>query len=312
MKIQIQGRIIKLIWLVMAITSLTSCTKTKKEYITVYQERCAIMGHVTNSTSGARVGGASVTISPTYRTATTDDAGFYLIENIDPGHYHITARKFACIGDSAEVSIEAGDVATKDFNLIAASVTFPMADSNWRCAQIDFGEIHYVQPEPGVYESVSDGLKIYGTPSGGGALIYPNQIYSINNAVLYVKWMANGGGGYMRVGPEIYSDNWSFTHPNLTNLSTYHSYMGSYVITEGTWYYTRFVINSSTSTCITATGNYDIAGGIVVQSATEALDREYSYFYFSIWDCTERTAAYGILGEAYVQPNVDSLTTISQ
>ena len=53
------------------------------------------------------------------------------------------------------------------------STTLPLSNMNWVCAYIHPDGIAYVDPAPGVFEVVAEGLKIYGTGYRGGALIHP-------------------------------------------------------------------------------------------------------------------------------------------
>jgi hypothetical protein len=57
----------------------------------------------------------------------------------------------------------------------------------------------------------------------------------------------------------------------------------------------------TTYTATTATGNYDNAGGTVVQTKTATLDHDYRCLGFGLWDCYARTAAYTILAEVRIE-----------
>jgi hypothetical protein len=182
--------------------------------------------------------------------------------------------------------------------------TLPLSNMNWVCSYIHSDGFGYVNPAPGVFESVTEGLKIYGTGYRGGALIHPVPLaqYPIANKTLYFKWKANGGGDFMGIFPMVFTDSNSWITPYyMTNLTTDHIYLDSYLITEDMWYYTRIIMGSTTYIATTATGNYDNSGGTVVQTKTANLDHDYMCIYFSIVDCYASTAAYAVLGEVRIE-----------
>jgi hypothetical protein len=182
--------------------------------------------------------------------------------------------------------------------------TLPLSNMNWACYTLNSNGYTYVNPAPTLFEADSEGLKIYGTSYRAGTYIHPTPFsqYPVVNKTLYFKWKANGGGGFMGVWPLIYTDSVLFTTPYYPqNLTTHHSYLDSYVITEDLWYYTRWVIGSTTYTCTTASGNYDNAGGTIVQKKTAALDHDYRCLGFGIFDCYNSTAAYAIIGEVRIE-----------
>jgi hypothetical protein len=243
---------------------------------------------------------------------TSDVNGQYSLPNLPPGFYEIEASK---IGYTTQTELHkeviAGQTTIVDFSLYP-SMTLPLSNINWVCWSHVLQ--NYVYPAPGVFEPDSEGLKIYGTGFRNGAYLLPSPIsqYPIANKTFYFKWKANGGGNFMGVGPEIFTDSISRIFPYYpTNLTTHHSYWGSYVITQDMWYYTRFIIDSTTYTATTATGNYDNAGGTVVQTKTAPLDNDYRYFLFGIWDCYAGGAAYAILGDVHIESHLPQVGTIS-
>jgi len=118
--------------------------------------------------------------------------------------------------------------------------TLPLSNMNWICYSHAIS--NYINPSVSVFESVSEGLKIYGTGYRRGADEHPvplNQ-YPIGNKTMYFKWKAYGGGDFMGVGPRIFTDSISWSMPYYPhNLTTHHSYLNSYVITDNLWYYTK-------------------------------------------------------------------------
>ncbi|GEM_PF-1446802 len=188
------------------------------------------------------------------------------------------------------------------FQTVSRSTFLPLEFANWKCY---IGpRQQYVSPSLGVYEKVADGLKIYGSGYRGGALLHPTPLsqYPIANKTIYIKWKANGGGDFMGCGPTIFTDSVTWTFPYYpTNLTTHHSYLNSYVITNDLWYYTRIFLTTTSYTATTATGNYDNLGGAIVQTKTATLDRNYTSLGFGLWDTYAGTTPYAILGEARIQ-----------
>lgn len=189
-----------------------------------------------------------------------------------------------------------------NFATMSGSQNIPLEFANWKCY---IGSTQqYVSPATGVYEKVADGLKIYGSGYRGGAILHPTPLsqYPIANKTIYIKWKANGGGNFMGVWPSIFTDSVAWTTPYYpANLTTHHSYLNSYVITDDLWYYTRYILTSTSYTATTATGNYDNLGGTVVQTKTASLDHNYKYFFFGLWDTYAGTTPYAILGEARIE-----------
>jgi hypothetical protein len=211
---------------------------------------------------------------------------------------------------SQTMTVHKRDHTAIDFSLSQIdSITFsvptqgiPLELVNWKCLTF-LPAFHYLSPAQGVYEKVSDGLKIYGNGYRVGEEIHPvpTSQYPIANKTIYLKWKANGGGDFMGVGVTFYADTISWLwkgHP--MNLTTHHSYDGSVVITEGLWYYTRVVVTTNLATGTTATGNYDNYGGTVIQTLSISLMQP-AMFTFGLWDTYAGTSPYAILGEARIE-----------
>jgi hypothetical protein len=193
------------------------------------------------------------------------------------------------------------------------NIVIPLELANWKCyvfEHVNVGNIipRYVSPSPGVFEKVSDGLKVYGSGYRNGALIHyvPTSSYPIVNKTIYLKWKANGGGNFMGTGVWLFPDTLDFNstasiRAYITNLSTHNSYAGSYQITDDVWYFTRVVVTSTNYMCTTSYNNYDNHGGTVVQNQTGTLDRIYRFPILGLWDTYAGTTAYAILGEARIE-----------
>lgn len=173
--------------------------------------------------------------------------------------------------------------------------------TNWHC----FTEPGVLlNPASGVYESVTEGLKIYGHSYRGNERLVPVPTlhYPIMDKTIYVKWKANGGGGFMGVGFTLYTDSASWGLPfGIMNLTTDHSYNGSIVITNDTWYYTRIVLTTSSCIVNTATGNFDNSGGTVIETQSSSINNTYAVFSFGLWDAYNSTSAYLVLAEAKIE-----------
>ncbi len=195
------------------------------------------------------------------------------------------------------------------------SITFSLSTNNpasiplefltWKCHTEYPSVRQYLVPAIGVYEKTAEGLKIFGPEYRGNKKIHPVPVssYPIIGKTVYMKWKANGGGGFMGVGPFIVTDTTAMTAPSaqMTNFTTSYSYAGSYLITNDMWYYSRMVINTTSFSVTTATGNYDNQGGTLVQTQTGTLTPIYNVLMFGIWDTYSSTAAYAILGEARIE-----------
>ncbi|MCX8074066.1 MAG: LamG domain-containing protein, partial [Clostridia bacterium] len=183
--------------------------------------------------------------------------------------------------------------------------SLPLSNINWIC--FSHASNIYIRPSSGAFELVPEGLKFYGTGYRQGAIIHPTPLmfYTITNKTIYFKWKAFGGTGfsYMGVGPVIFTDTISWQMPSYppTYLTTHHSYLNSYVITENKWYYTRITFSSNTFNAVTAENNYDNRGGIPVQTRNGTLDRNYKFFGFGLGDNYAGTSAYAILGEVIIE-----------
>ena len=178
--------------------------------------------------------------------------------------------------------------------------SLPLSGMNW--IYFSENEKKYVNPSSGIFEFTSEGLKIFGSEYRKSGLIHPVPIdnYRIHNKVLYFKWKANGANNYMGCGPQFLIDTVTFNTVHAAKLTTNHSYLGSYVITDNTWYYTRIEVSLNSFISRTSIGNYDNSGGTLVHTYSGNLDNNIKYFVFGLWDNYAGKSAYVILGEVRI------------
>ncbi len=209
---------------------------------------------------------------------------------------------------SQSLKIYKNDQTTVDFELTKIdSITFSVTTSgmalelgNWECITFE-PSIRKVKPATGVYEKVSEGLKIFGSENQGGRAIHlaPVSRNLIMNKIIYIRWKVNGSGNFINVGISLYVDtvNW-ISSKQVMNLTTQYSSEGSDVIVDDVWYYTRIVVTSNLVASTTATGNYDSNEGIVVQTLSTTLNEPVAAFTFGM---NASTKSYAILGDVRIE-----------
>ena len=150
----------------------------------------------------------------------------------------------------------------------------------------------------GAWSELADGLQCNGSGSRLGNTISSKDCYDLTGAGIYVKWKPHGHGTYMAVTPRIEP-----LGVEAGFFTTHHSYSGSTVVAENTWYFSRFQFTGdSLCTVVTCTGNYDDAGGTlfkttVTNTAIRAALVKANNFTLGIHDNYGGTNAYVVLGE---------------
>ncbi|MGK5093334.1 hypothetical protein WDW89_15155 [Deltaproteobacteria bacterium TL4] len=131
--------------------------------------------------------------------------------------------------------------------------------------------------------------------------------YNLSNSDFFVKWKASGIGQFAYFGMNIYANATAPTSVG-TGFTTHNSYGGSVVITENTFYYTHFKINSNkTYSAVTSTSNYDSNGGTIIYSNTNTLTEtdwdsiKNGLIGVSIWDNYAGSATYMIVSEVLIK-----------
>ncbi|MBF0539558.1 MAG: glutamine synthetase, partial [Nitrospirae bacterium] len=150
----------------------------------------------------------------------------------------------------------------------------------------------------------SDGLQFNGYGYRVGADLVSKSTFNFIGSETYIKWKAHGAG-YM--GAIVGIANASTQNVRIYDAekgtTTDHSYLGTTVISDDTWYYTRIKLNSDNTTyqSITATGNYDNSGGtlFITESGTitNQSDFQNGVIVAHLWDNYGGTASYMTLGE---------------
>ncbi len=91
----------------------------------------AITGQVTDAEDGSAISGAQV--SDGIRTALTDAAGMYTIDDVSPGSYQVTASREGYETSSLTVNVLSGSIAVVDFSLneviLPGSITGSVTDA---------------------------------------------------------------------------------------------------------------------------------------------------------------------------------------
>ena len=149
-----------------------------------------------------------------------------------------------------------------------AIVTVPMELDSWT-----------VTPYPGytatVLETI-DGLKLMDAPYRKGVNLDSNFTANFSDSKLYFKWMAHGPpGDFMGVSVGLSGAEPEFTWGNVFEYFTLdHSFDGSHVAEDDTWYYTTIEINSINREALitTAQNNYYSEGGTIFKQITKSIN----------------------------------------
>ncbi len=178
--------------------------------------------------------------------------------------------------------------------------------------------------------SSSQGMVFSNTGYREGMQSLTRECFDMRNATIYIKWKANGPRGrYMGCGVGV---GWPYINSRSTTgiycpasagwttpshgswFSTDHSWEGSLVVEDNTWYFTRISISADrTARAVTSTGNYDDQGGTVFYSFSFDVSEE----DWSRLSCAGISATfvdnYGgtqssvTIGEARIVPKNDAL-----
>ncbi len=108
--------------------------------------------------------------------------------------------------------------------------------------------------------TVGDTLRVYGTSYRVGGSALSKTSFDFRDADIYIKWKIYANSNYLSIkflaGTYIHS---------VKYFTTDHTYAGSILVQENTWYYLHFHVNGdSTFSVALCSDNYDDLGGTVV------------------------------------------------
>ncbi|WP_162176212.1 FG-GAP-like repeat-containing protein [Candidatus Magnetobacterium casense] len=177
----------------------------------------------------------------------------------------------------------------------ATSTTIPLTPANWN----EYKE--WVFDSTGNMSVTSDGLQFNGYGYRVGAELASKSTFNFIGSETYIKWKAHGAG-YMGAGILLWNTSPPTKAISIGSMTTHHSWEGSVVISDDTWYYTRIKVNSdNTYQSVTATGNYDNNGGTVFLTVpgtiTNQSDFQNGAISALLGDNYGGTASYVTLGE---------------
>jgi hypothetical protein len=180
--------------------------------------------------------------------------------------------------------------------------------SNWRYFGTQTERYHAVTN--GMFEVTSEGVKAYGQAARYGGFLVTSDSFNLNNKTVYMKWKGNDGGQFTTfVMAAVYPDSLVYSgtsntrnFKDINNLSSPTSYNGSVVISNDTWYYTTLrVTNGGYYLSTTASGNYDILGGNIIESRAGYIPRGKVRISMRVGDPYAGTGAYVIVNELKIK-----------
>ena len=192
---------------------------------------------------------------------------------------------------------------------MAVDTTFVMNASSWNC--FSYQTLNLIDPGRTKYFTTAQGVKFMGQAHRLGTRIQTKTDLNFCNKVVYFKWKGFGSGQYAGFVPQIKYDPFSndgspaIQGVDLGIFTVNTTFGGSVLIQENTWYYTRIVPISGSDNyhVITATGNYNNAGGTTISTTTIPIYRKNGYIAFRIGDPYGSTSAFGVLGECKIAAN---------
>lgn len=186
-----------------------------------------------------------------------------------------------------------------------ASGDLPLGGYSW--IYFSYASSSYRDAGSGVFEQIGGGLKFFGSGYRQGAAMHTTTRIDLRGATLYLKWQAHGAGSYMGLLPEVVYG----TAPTYSNavplasrsMTTHHSYQGSLVVADDTWYYTRASFGSGSVSGATALGTYDDRGGAIIDNFGQSTSVDLSSVQpiLLMNDNYGGTSAFMILGEVRVE-----------
>ena len=171
----------------------------------------------------------------------------------------------------------------------ATSINVATTTDNWTVYQAT-PYYHGNEPTPrgtATYQETTDGLQFFGSGYRAGTGVFTNMTDDFSNSTIRIKWKADGGAGiywyyptdpsYMAIGVGLGWQNTDGTKIDgyiaAPYVTTNHSFMGSTLIANDTWYYSLMNISSDRHLIATTSlNNYSDAGGTVVKTVDKIID----------------------------------------
>ena len=188
----------------------------------------------------------------------------------------------------------------------AVDTTFVMNAQSWNA--FSYLTLALLDSGASTYQTTAEGVKMVGQSPRYGARLQTKSEFGFYNKVVYFKWKGSGGGQFAAFVPQIKYDILSndsdpqIQGVDLAFFSVSGTATGSTLVQENTWYYTRMVPVAGTDTyqVITSTGNYNNAGGTVINTRNVPLYTKSGYLALRIGDPFGGTNAYCIFGECKI------------
>ncbi|WP_130472683.1 flagellin [Candidatus Magnetaquicoccus inordinatus] len=197
--------------------------------------------------------------------ATTDFNGTKLLDGSFSGKtFHVSSNRGQTLSPDAVMGVQPSVIGSRVEGETGGGV------QSESVASLDVGAWSNV-PSNSVVTVVADGICANAPSYRDSAALFTNDKYDLSSGGdAYFQWKAHGNNQFdifnVGVSPNNYLDSNSVI---AGSFSTHHSYNGSLVIQDDTWYYTRIHIDSiGNYTSTTATSNYDNSGGSVIKSYT--------------------------------------------
>jgi len=201
------------------------------------------------------------------------------------------------------------DTVTNTVLVRAVDTNFVMNAKSWNC--FSYLTLNLLDSGATKYFTTSEGVKFMGQSYRNGSRIQIKSEMGFYNKVVYFKWKGYGVGQFAAFVPQIKYDpltndsNPAIQGVDLGVFSVNGTFAGSTQIQDNVWYYTRMVpvAGSDNYQVITATNNYNNAGGTVILSTTIPVYTKAGYIALRMGDPYGSTTAYGVIGECRIAAN---------
>jgi hypothetical protein len=162
-------------------------------------------------------------------------------------------------------------------------------------------------------ELTSEGMRVFNCGYRTGFFTYTKTTYNLVDTEVFIKFKPFGDGQYSGFGlavsgADAVAHGYLLPDRSFPFGTTHHSYNGSIVINDGTWYFGRFKVKADkTFETTLSTGNYDLNGGVPIQQVKGTIaDIDWGYFKNARLAVSGgdnySAAAYVVLGELKIVP----------